>query len=967
MNQVMTHKIRSARAQQALCVTAFVTLRSVSAVAQEQEGGAIPEVVVTGSRILRTDTETPSPLQTITADDLKQSGYTSTQEVLTQLTANGQGTLSQSFSGAFASGAAGIALRGLNVGYTLTLINGHRMAPYPIGDDGQRSFVDIANIPFDAIERIEVLKDGASAEYGSDAIAGVVNIILKKSYQGASITADAGTSRYWDGNTYHGALIVGAGDLANDGHNAYISAEFRTQNQIRFVDRGGYFTQRDFTSQGGINVTPGAPNILNGGLAHSGTGYVLDPNSTTGLPTGFMPGCTLAFYQASQCTYQDTWNQIQPYTTNYNIVGRFTQNFAQDWQASFDGSFFESKSQQVSRAQYSRTFTSGFTGVASGPGVTPYVLPPVGPTMIPPTNPSFPAGLVIPPGPGNPTGAGILYYTFVAPSPEITDSDSKSYRAVLELTGKIGTWDLDFAAGYTEVDLDLTGIGYINASNLQAALDSTTNPYIVAGHNTPTVLNFVSPELTTTDTSKLAFGHAGLTNSNLLTLPGGSLGLAVGADYFDRKQHTIAPEQVAAGFISDFSNNFTVGTQQVASGYAEFDATMFKQLEINLAGRYDHYNLSGGQFSPKVGLKWKPIEQFALRGTAAKGFRAPGPAENGQAGQTFFAASTNDPILCPNPGSPTSYPNFANECVVNLPGQQVTNANLKAETSKSYTAGFIFEPVSFFSTTFDWYHIKIDDQIVSGGPQITVRSTSLAPLLQYQPVGPPKLVTPPVGPIAFNAISFINANTTETDGFDLSFDFHHRWDNGWQFRSDAVWTYINKFDITIDGTTYQLAGTHGPFFFSGDTGNPKSRVRWENTFAKGRWSATITMNYISAFKVTDPSSIAFAGVPQDTCLEALTNGGGAASLNFANQLAAGNVPSNSMCTVNHFTTWDLYGRFDATDKLSFHGSVTNLFNAKAPLDWATYGGALGEVPWNPSLHYSGAVGTYFTLGVTYTF
>jgi len=144
-------------------------------------------------------------------------------------------------------------------------------------------------------------------------------------------------------------------------------------------------------------------------------------------------------------------------------------------------------------------------------------------------------------------------------------------------------------------------------------------------------------------------------------------------------------------------------------------------------------------------------------------------------------------------------------------------------------------------------------------------------------------------------------------------------------------------------------------------------VRWENTFGKGRWSATITMNYISAFKVTDPSSIAFAGVPQDTCLEALTNGGGAASLDFANQLAAGNIPSNSMCTVNHFTTWDLYARFDATDKLSFHGSVTNLFNTKAPLDWATYGGALGEVPWNPSLHYSGAVGTYFSLGATYTF
>src|SRR5271156_162399 len=135
-------------------------------------------ITVTGSHLRRTDTDTPSPVQVISSEDLKKSGFTSTQQVLNNLTANGQGTLSQSFSGAFASGAAGIALRGLNVGYTLVLIDGHRTAPFPIGDDGVRSFVDISNIPFDAIDHIDVLKDGASAVYGSDAIAGVVNIVL---------------------------------------------------------------------------------------------------------------------------------------------------------------------------------------------------------------------------------------------------------------------------------------------------------------------------------------------------------------------------------------------------------------------------------------------------------------------------------------------------------------------------------------------------------------------------------------------------------------------------------------------------------------------------------------------------------------------------------------------------------------------------------------------------------------------
>ena len=161
--------------------------------------------------------------------------------MLKNLTANGQGTLSQSFSGAFASGAAGIALRGLNVGYTLVLIDGHRTAPYPIGDDGQRSFVDVANIPFDSIERIEVLKDGASAVYGSDAIAGVVNIILKKTYEGATVTPTAVPPAMPTARPSMWPPPSAWASLVNDGHNFYVSAEFRHQQQIRFIDRGGYF------------------------------------------------------------------------------------------------------------------------------------------------------------------------------------------------------------------------------------------------------------------------------------------------------------------------------------------------------------------------------------------------------------------------------------------------------------------------------------------------------------------------------------------------------------------------------------------------------------------------------------------------------------------------------------------------------------------------------------------------------
>jgi iron complex outermembrane receptor protein len=152
-------------------------------------------------------------VQIVTAKDIEESGYTTISDVLRNISANGQGTLSQSFNGAFATGGAGVALRGLTVGGTLTLIDGHRMVGYPLTDDGERNFVDVSSIPFNAVERVEVLKDGASAEYGSDAIAGVVNIILRKTYTGAEFTAEAGDSTYNDGRMEHLSGLWGGGDL----------------------------------------------------------------------------------------------------------------------------------------------------------------------------------------------------------------------------------------------------------------------------------------------------------------------------------------------------------------------------------------------------------------------------------------------------------------------------------------------------------------------------------------------------------------------------------------------------------------------------------------------------------------------------------------------------------------------------------------------------------------------------------
>ena len=195
-------------------------------------------VVVTGSALRRTDAETESPITTLTAEQIIKSGLTTVSDVVRSISADNSGTLPTAFGGGFAAGASGVALRGLTVSSTLVLIDGRRAASYALADDGERSFVDLNTIPLDAVERVDVLKDGASSLYGADAIAGVVNIILKKSFQGAEVNAEVGKGQHPGGATRRFTASYGVGDLATDRFNAYINFEFQGDDRIMIGDRG---------------------------------------------------------------------------------------------------------------------------------------------------------------------------------------------------------------------------------------------------------------------------------------------------------------------------------------------------------------------------------------------------------------------------------------------------------------------------------------------------------------------------------------------------------------------------------------------------------------------------------------------------------------------------------------------------------------------------------------------------------
>jgi iron complex outermembrane receptor protein len=746
------------------------------------------------------------------------------------------------------------------------------------------------------------------------------------------------------------------------GHNFYLSGELRTQKQITFADRGGLFTQTDYTSSGGVNLTPGVSNALNGGYPGSATGYLTNYAGTIAPLRG---GCNQTtsytnFYgspantqSGPNCPYSNaSFLQIQPPTENYNFIANYTQKLPQAWTLKLQATYFESLSQQIGPPSSTSTYTSatpnGYQGLAYQPGTQPVALSPIGFTTLPANSALIPNGW---------TGPAYLVYNFQSLGPQTTNTDSQSVRLIADLDGHWQDWDIKSSLGYTEVALDLQYLNFVNLSSLQTALNNGS--YVIDGNNSAAANNTIAPALSTRDTSKLAFFHLD-GNRELMDLKGGPLVLAVGSDLLHKSIDTVAASAFAQGLVAgntNFNDNFTIGSQEIFSAYTEMVAPLTPTLETEGALRYDHYNLSGGHVSPKLGVKYLPVPDWALRGTASGGFRAPSPAENGKAGNEFVYSEFSDTTLCKA--------GYVSECQILPPFAMQTNPALKPETSKSVTLGTIYQPSKSFSASFDFYDIEIDHQIVPNTSMASINNAVRLPTSDLPPC-PGTCTSVPYGPIAYIPATYINANSTRTNGFELGFDYKQFLEAVGLWRSKFMLTYVNAYDMTINGVTYHLAGTHGPSEVSGDTGNPRVRAQWTNTLLSGPWTLSGTLNYISSFSDVDPSVLPSGMSSSSTaaCAYAIGNNGGAGAFAYANQLNNGSMGPMS-CKTASFTTLDLYTRYQWSPSLSLHGAVTNLFNRLPPYDWATYAGM--GAPYNPSLHLSGAIGRFLTIGASYTF
>ncbi len=910
-------------------------------------------IVVTGSYIKRTDAETPSPVQFISSEEILKSGKQTVSDVIRGISADNSGSLTQNFSGALAGGASGVSLRGLTVDATLVLVDGHRMAPYPLFDDGQRPFVDLSSLPLAIVDHVEVLKDGASSIYGSDAIAGVVNVILKKDYQGFEVNTNLGGSYRADGLSQRLSLLYGTGDLQNDGHNVYFNMEYRHSASINQLNRPSYLSNSNLTQYGGpdkrggviLQDAPANNTFTEVGQVAPLNGYL--PGATPPAAGWFtLPGCKPGNVVAADpnngiyggCAWNPNgYNKIQPRTAGFALSGRYTQKLSDGWTNTLMVSFFDSQSEQYKQSD----------AYSTGPTTVPYTWAGSKGTVVDQTDPST-TGILLPStsldNPFNPQspyfaaarsyygasfnnyiGQPALYAAALTDFPaQVTKFDTQVIRVVDDVNGTIGAWSVNGSLGYIRDATHENFNGFIRNSALAAALANGTyrvgaNAYL----NSPALYAQLAPQTNTTATSELSYASINGTRE-LMPLPGGSLGVAMGADVRYLKMANPGQPYGPQGDIIGDGSAFAFGSQTVQAAFVELSAPVLKNFELSAAGRVDRYNQFGSSFTPKFGAKWTILPQLALRGTFARGFRAPSIAEGGNSG-------TGTATLAPLDAARCSYTNKPSDCGQGFAAVQSSgNPNLKSEKSKSYTLGLVAEPIKRVSLTFDYFNIRRDNEIVS------------LPLDQSVPVrGVQQPGTSYPGPILYYPTPYVNAAYSTTSGLDAALHTEFSLGDLGKLSTALSGTYLLQSEQTfIDplagNATYSYAGTVGPTVVGGAVGTPRSRGTFTIDWTRGPVSVGTTVNYRSQMRGVDES-----------------NGPGCI------QLSA----TNPHCYVASFTYMDMYAQWFQNDHLQYNLTVSNVTNRLPPLDTATYGGT----NYNPSLDQAGAVGRFYELGLRYKY
>jgi len=879
---------------------------AVPAVAQQQQPQQMQRVEITGSNIKRIDAETVAPVDVITRQDIERSGQPTIADVLRNLPANTGNSFGESFSNSFAPGAAGISLRGLGQKTTLVLINSRRVTGYGFAQNLQDTFVDLNSIPSSAVERVEILKDGASAIYGSDAIAGVVNIIMRRDFRGFEGTVSAGQA---SGKNEYGATLTGGyGDLGANKFNVFGVLDLYKRNEILLSDTD-FGKTRDYRGQGGgrnlNSLTAGGvwrQLTATGGLSNNFKAITQCPEGAiTGVEAadkGLTNNPNFATAANTFCPqHTNTLLSAIPGTERAGFIGRGTYEFSPTMSA-----FVELG---LSRVKTEQTFTNPFFNT-TGLEPTPVGLKPFAYTI------NFAPGAA-----GNPfatasNGATAPDGSTARYTGSLNDLGSRNStiqsdtgRILAGLLYSVGTWDLDSAVGYSKNKVDSEGTNRLSKTGVSAAFGVPSTPQPPVPVSTSSTYNLddwttnsdavrdslrVSNDRKATSTLRFIDTKA-TTELPKFKMEGGNVGLALGAEWRKETLKDRPSEATLAGDILGQGSTATDGSRTSEAVYGELRLPILKNLEAQLAARYDHYSDYGSSTVPKVGVKYTPTDTVALRGNVGKGFRAPTLPEISPSSATFFV-SVVDPQT---------------DTLQQISGVFAGNPNLKAEKSVSANLGVVFEPTRNFSTSLDYYWIKWKDIVLAADFQSLVDASCPNP-----PLGDPTLPncpsTPTVlrDPVTNNIVTvfnqYQNSSALFTSGLDLEMRYQVPTANAGKFTARFNGIYVIKYEL--DGVGNE--GNNG----SG-TAIPRIKYTAALDWDYGAFSLTGRVNYVMGVEQQRLPGSFFAPPP-------------AAFPNFQTGVYPAHTPD--------YYSFDLYGSYQITKNFRIAASAVNLFDRKPPYD-----------------------------------
>jgi iron complex outermembrane receptor protein len=901
------------------------------AFAQDQDAEQLETITVVGSRIKRTDIETSQPVFVLERQDLQRTGLTSVGDILQDLSTNGA-TLNTTFNNG-GNGETRVDLRNLGSNRTLVLVNGRRWVS---SLDGA---VDLNTIPISVIERVEVLKDGASAIYGSDAIAGVINITTRDNYDGAEASAYVGENEEGDGQIQFYDFTVGS---STDRASAVLNVSYAKQESILAGDRA--ISAVPLTNFGGNNVFTGASSTTPFGrfgvTGRPGT-FTLIPGRPGTASGDFKPFdlVTDGFNFAPDNYLQTPQERTAVYAqARYNITDniRFTTSAVIN----------ERKSEQLLAAM-PLTFGTINVGLAAFP--------------IPATNVY------------NPFGADIFraqYRNTRQLRSFNQDVDtfyfSGGFDGAFDLFERSLSWDVNYIYSDNEAR-DIT-FGLFDLNRLRQGLGpSFRDANGVARCGTPTAViagcvpiniftgpNAMTQEMidyasfTAQDTAyKKLYSYTANLTGDLFELPAGPLGFAAGYEYRREDGFDQPDALIASGASTGNIRQPTSGGFALNEFYTEFNIPILKDLafaetlEVAIAARYSDYSNFGDTTNPKFGFRWKPFADLLVRGNYADGFRAPSVSELFLGNSDSFPTVTDPCSASSRPtgnvlsncrngiggirGTPAGYQQTNSQIRITIGG----NANLLPEEARSKTLGLVYSPsfVEGLDLYLDWYNIEITNSIGARSGGFILNDCYVNGNLDACAL------------ISRNALGDVddlfagNQNLpggTEVEGYDFTVDYRFDTDFG-KFRVNWDSAYVSYY-----GDIGQPDGGNvvGVYFDREPLWRIRSNIA--TNWQLGDWGATLTARYVTALDEDCSVVVDTAfGIGQPELANLCSNPDGS--------------PQNPFGENQIGDTWyfDLQGTWDAPWNGRVTAGVRNLFDENPPIAYSTFANSFDpqyEVP-----------------------